>query len=269
MEYYNNWVTFNSQLSKWYRKNKRELPWRNTVNPYHILVSEIMLQQTQVSRVLTKYSCFIEIFPDFHHLAKASLTEILQVWQGMGYNRRAKYLKEIAHIITSFYKGKVPQDYHLLMELPGIGLATACSIIVFIYNIPLVFIETNIRRVFIHHFFRDHRIVHDKEIMPFIVKEIDKRHPREWYYAVMDYGAYLAKTINNPNRKSIHYTRQSQFENSDRQIRGAILKSLLDKQALGLQEVIGLWEKKRAIKIIQDLIDEGFIKKEKRKYSIA
>lgn len=261
-------VMFNRMLWAFYKKNKRELPWRNTVNPYNIIVSEIMLQQTQVSRVLIKYPRFIQTFPDFNTLSKATLREILQAWQGMGYNRRAKYLKEIAHAIISQYKGIVPKDPRLLMKLPGIGEATAGSIIAFAYNLPLVFMETNIRRVFIHYFFQNRKDVHDKDIVPFITKLVDRENPREWYYALMDYSAWLVTTMPNPNRKSAHYIKQSQFENSNRQIRGELLRRLLK----GESDIDTLFkdykDRNRINVILMDLIREKFVTKKNGKYLI-
>ncbi|MEK7079017.1 MAG: A/G-specific adenine glycosylase, partial [Patescibacteria group bacterium] len=132
---------------------RRDFPWRNTTDPYHILVSEVMLQQTQVARVMVKFPIFIDQFSNFKELATASTKDILQVWQGMGYNRRALYLKKIAEIVITQYKGKLPDDPAILDTFPGIGEATAASIVAFAFNKPLVFIETNIRRVFIHLFF--------------------------------------------------------------------------------------------------------------------
>lgn len=185
-----------------------------------------MLQQTQVSRVLTKYEPFINFFPDFPTLASASFEQILKLWSGLGYNRRALHLHKSAKIIAQELKSNISSDPLLLEKLPGIGKATAASIVVFSYNTPLVFIETNIRRVFIHHFFKDGIKVHDRDIYPLIERTLDQEDPREWYYGLMDYGSYLSKIVQNPNRKSTHYVRQSKFEGSVRQQRGKILREL-------------------------------------------
>jgi len=213
----------------YYKKHKRSMPWRDDLSPYSIFISEVMLQQTQVSRVITKYIEFKTTFPDFISLAKANTKQLLRVWQGMGYNRRALYLRSAAQVIEQKYNGAFPSDVHLLDELPGIGLATASSIAAFAFNIPVVFIETNIRRVFIHHFFSSSDKVHDNEILPLIKQALDKKNAREWYWALMDYGAHLGTTIPNPNKNSRHYTKQARFTGSVRQVRGHILRMLLEK----------------------------------------
>lgn len=255
---------FQKTIWDFYKQNKREFPWRNTTDPYKILISEVMLQQTQTYRVQPKYETWITKFPDFKTLATSPFSDVLQYWSGLGYNRRALYLQKTAQVLEKDYKGNVPQDPHELIKLPGIGKATAASIIVFSYNLPLVFIETNIRRVFIHFFFsssqssrgvkrrgdlkineiasypsgtrNDDELIHDKDIFPLIEKTLDTKNPREWYYALMDYGSILAKT-ENVNRKSKHYTKQSQFEGSIRQVRGKILKLLLNHKKLSIDEL--------------------------------
>ncbi len=260
---------FKKTVWSYYKKHKRDLPWRHTFNPYHIFISEVMLQQTQVSRVLVKYQEFITAFPSFVSLSRASLSDVLRVWQGMGYNRRGKYLREAAIIVTTTYKGKLPQDTDLIDSLPGIGLATACSIMAFAFNFPTVFIETNIRRVFIHHFFKDEDDIDDKRLLPLVESSLDREDPREWYWALMDYGTYLGKKIVNPNRKSKHYALQSDFKTSDRRIRGIILKNAL-KRPITIQEVIDITHesKERMSRIIESLVREGFLVKNKGKYGI-
>jgi len=214
---------------KFYGSHKRDFPWRNTSDFYNIWVSEMMLQQTQTSRVIDKYNEFIRTFPDFQSLANAPQSEVLRLWQGLGYNRRALYLKRSAEIITVANKeNQKIVTTEFLVTLPGIGPNTAGAIYAFTMNKPVVFIETNIRRVMINEFFKNQSTVDDKEILQLIEQTLDSNNPREWYYALMDYGAYLAKTISNPNRQSRHYTKQSKFEGSLRQTRGKILKLLLN-----------------------------------------
>ncbi len=144
---------FQKTIYRYYGKYGRTFPWRMTHNPYHILISEIMLQQTQVQRVMGKYEPFINAFPDFSSLARAPLRLILKQWQGLGYNRRAIALKLISRRIMEEFHGELPSSVETLMTLPGIGRATASAISAFAFHIPSVFIETNIRRVFIHGFF--------------------------------------------------------------------------------------------------------------------
>ncbi len=262
---------FQTLIYGYYNQYGRDLPWRKTENPYHIFVSEIMLQQTQVERVIQKYGHFISVFPDFPSLARSALKNVLSAWQGLGYNRRALALLRTAHVILTEYGGILPQEVDTLVKLPGIGKATAASIYVFAFNKPTVFLETNIRRVFIHRFFADHDNVNDREILPLVEKTLDRSHPRLWYYALMDYGAMLKKLIQNPNRKSSHYRKQPPFEGSDRQIRGKILRVLLKDAPLsasGIANTIRI-ARKRLTLTLTCLEQEGFIKVHRGTYTIA
>jgi A/G-specific adenine glycosylase len=252
---------FRPEIYHFYSTHRRDLPWRNTTDPYRILVSEIMLQQTQVERVKEKYSIFLELFPDVESLARASTEEVLAAWQGLGYNRRALALKNAAGEIVERFGGILPGDEKSLRCLPGIGPYTAAAILTFAFNRPVVMIETNIRRVFIHCFFKDQTGVADEEILPLIEETLDRENPREWYNALMDYGWYLGATIENPNRRSRHYQRQAPFEGSNRQIRGKILRLLIDT---GEQRTEDLCRKleipvSAAGPVLKQLEDEGFI----------
>ena len=217
---------FSDLVWSFYHAHARLMAWRETRDPYRILVSEVMLQQTQVNRVKEKYSEFIEAFPTFEALAAAPLSAVLDRWQGLGYNRRAVALHRAAGIVVADWGGILKEDPADLLTLPGIGKATAASIAAFAFNHPTVFIETNIRRVFIHCFYADREGVTDGEILPLVERTLDRANPREWYYALMDYGTFIAANHPNPNRKSAHYTKQSRFEGSDRQVRGRILRLL-------------------------------------------
>lgn len=225
------------------------------------MVSEVMLQQTQVSRVIPKYEAFIQALPDFRSLAKASTAQVLELWQGLGYNRRALNLQRAAQVIMKEYGGKLPHDPAKLVELPGIGKGTAGSIAAFAFNEPVVFIETNIRRVFINHFFADTERVSDAQIMPLIEVSLDHTKAREWYWALMDYGAWLGanKAVINPNRASRHYTRQSTFEGSQRQLRGALLRYLLANQQAKTTQLKQKFDDSRLDKVLAELTHEGFI----------
>lgn len=260
---------FKLLIMSYYHDHKRELEWRDKITPYRVFISEIMLQQTQVNRVQKKFPEFIENFPDFSTLAKGSITRILSTWQGMGYNRRALCLKKSAEIILERYKGTLPHDPILLDKLPGIGHATANSIVVFAYNIPKVFIETNIRKVFIHVFFKKKINSFDSDILSLVERSLDIKNPRDWYYALMDYGASLSKLSSNPNRKSNMYRKQISFINSNRQIRGQILTHIL-KSSLNLSEIEKKiqFPKKRIYDNLNNLIQEGFIIKKEDKYHI-
>lgn len=250
---------FRKKILSYYQQHGRDLPWRKTKNPYHTFISEIMLQQTQVDRVIPKYLAFITAFPTFEKLAKASLGDVLKRWVGLGYNRRAKFLKLAAEIIVSHYNGKLPSDPELLKELPGIGPATAASLAAFAYNKPTVFLETNVRSVLIHHFFPKQEKVTDTELLVLAEKTLDKKNPARWYNAIMDYGTMLKKTENH-TRKSTTYAKQSKFKGSDREIRGKIIRELSrgPKVKTVLIKKIAT-EKIRTEKILSSLIKEHLI----------
>ena len=259
---------FQNIIRGFYEKNRRDFPWRKTRDPYKIFVSEVMLQQTQVSRVLLKYPEFIKVFPTLKSLAKAPFSDVLRVWQGLGYNRRARALKSASEAIWGLYKGKIPKDMEQLLGLPGIGPSTAGGILAFAYDTPYPFIETNIRRVFIYHFFPRKKNVHDRKILELVEKTMDTQNPREWYYALFDYGTHLGKQVENPNRQSKHYTKQKVFEGSHRQIRGAVLKKILGKGSMSkerLRAEIKVSDKSLE-RVLEELVKEKFITKHRGKY---
>lgn len=262
---------FRDMVLTYYADHGRDFAWRRTTDPYRILVSEIMLQQTQVERVRVKYPAFIDAFPDFPLLACSPLSDVLAVWQGMGYNRRAIALQKCARRVVEEHDGTLPQDPKVLATFPGIGSATAASICAFAFNMPVVFIETNIRRVFIHFFFGDHEKVDDDEILPIARQVLPVEDPRTWYNALMDLGAALKKKGENPNRRSLQYTKQAAFEGSDRKIRGCILRLLLAEKHL-TQKVIAKKfseEPARIVRILGDLEAEGFITRTGSSFTIA
>jgi A/G-specific adenine glycosylase len=262
---------FRAAIYDFYKSHGRKLPWRNTQDPYHILVSEVMLQQTQVGRVAEKYEQFLSAFPDFASLTLAPLRNVLSVWQGMGYNRRAIALKRIAGEVLSFHNGVLPSSEELLLKLPGIGKATASSILAFAFNKPSVFIETNIRRVFIHFFFSDRENIRDTDILPIVEKTLDRANPREWYYALMDYGSLLKTTTQNPNRKSAHYKRQESFEGSRRQLRGKVLKKILEDPSVTESSLVHhTGQSPETIReVLRQLQKEGFIAKRGKRLDVS
>ncbi|MDR0315721.1 MAG: A/G-specific adenine glycosylase [Treponema sp.] len=208
-----------------YEQAGRDFPWRGA-DPWGVMVSEFMLQQTQTARVIPYWQRWMELWPAPEALAAASMDEVLREWSGLGYNRRCFFLKSSAALITRENRGKVPETPAALLSLPGVGPYIAGAIACFAYNVPSVFIETNIRGVVIHFFFPDRADVKDREIVPILESALDHENPRDWYYALMDYGAALKKLIVNPNRRSAHYIKQSPFEGSFRQIRGKVLRTL-------------------------------------------
>jgi A/G-specific adenine glycosylase len=305
---------FQKTVWDYYHANKRNaLPWRKNTKPYNVYVSEIMLQQTQVDRVVDFFNKWMKEFPTIKALAEAKQSDVLRLWKGLGYNSRAIRMKRTAQIIMEKFGGKFPKSYEDILSLPGIGPYTAGAISAFAYNQPVSMIETNIRRVYLHHFFptpqskhtRPLRVapslkeradfvtsiqklescnqveisapsfrgggrrpgasgIHDKELIKLIEKTVDQENPREWYWALMDYGSYLGKTIPNPNKKSRHYTKQSKFEGSNREIRGKILEILLEKKKLSVEKLEEKLEsfsddKDRIETIVSGLEREGFL----------
>ncbi|MBI2642406.1 MAG: A/G-specific adenine glycosylase [Candidatus Wildermuthbacteria bacterium] len=231
---------FQKTILTWYRTNKRDLPWRNTKDPYRILVSEVMLQQTQVARVIPKYREFLKAFPTVESLARTSDKKLLKTWAGLGYWRRALALKEAAKVIQKNYQGKFPKDPTLLDTFPGIGPYTARAVSCFAFGSTEAFLDTNIRRVYLHFFFPKRKEVSDKEILKIAQKTINEVRLRpsfrrdfgeikEWHYALFDYGATVLKN-NRANHRSKHYTKQSKFEGSFRSYRTKVVNFLLSQK---------------------------------------
>lgn len=235
---------FRSIIYGYYATNKRHFDWRQNHEPYNVVVSEVMLQQTQTDRVAPKFKAFIERFPTFQSLATSSFHDVLTYWKGLGYNRRALGLQAIAQQITDQFSGQLPNDIKTLETFPNIGPATARSITAFAFNAPTVFIETNIRTVFIYFFKSNEKSVSDKELLPIIERALDRDNPREWYYALMDYGVMLKKSVGNVSQRSAHYKKQSAFLGSDRQLRGRILQVLLDYKNVHFDTMLELLDKK-------------------------
>jgi A/G-specific adenine glycosylase len=262
---------FQETIWQFYHAAGRSFAWRNVTDPYKILISEVMLQQTQTHRVVDKFEQWLAEFPTIESLASASLRDVLSVWSGLGYNRRGMYLHQCAQRVVNEFAGVIPHDPAILVTFPGIGKNTAASICAFAFNSPTVFIETNIRTVFIHFFFNDQESVHDNEIMPLIIESLDHDNPREWYYALMDYGVMLKKTIPNPSRKSKHHAKQSKFEGSDRQIRGMILRELTNHSFLNMDELINRLQKEdeRCKKIVQQMCQDGLIRQKNNQLMIS
>ncbi len=255
---------FKREILAYYRAHGRDLPWRRTRDPYRILVSEFMLQQTQVSRVLKKYPEFIRRFPGFASLHAAPPREVLRAWQGLGYNRRALYLKALSDVVVNRYDGALPRDPKKLAALPGIGKATLGALRAFAFREPSAFIETNIRRAFIHAFFPRSRNVDDTALMKLVERAADRKNPREWYYALMDYGAHLGKSrsgAENPNRRSLRYRRQTAFRGSDRELRGKILRVLLREKEAKEKDLAGRLQYpiKRVRNVLRGMEREGFV----------
>lgn len=206
----------------------RDMPWRQDTRPYYILVSELMLQQTQVDRVIPKFMAFIERFPDEATLASAPLADVLTLWNGLGYNRRARFLHESAKKIVHELDGTFPCNKDAVMTLPGVGKGTAGAIMTYAFNAVEPFIETNVRTVYFHHFFADHDTVSDRQIMEILERTIDQENPREFYWALMDYGSWLKRQGASRNKLSAGYKKQSPLKGSVREVRGQIVRLLTE-----------------------------------------
>ena len=238
----------------------RELPWRNISDPYAVWISEVMLQQTQVARVDGRWQRWMERFPVVDALAEADPGDVLEEWQGMGYNRRALSLLRAARQIVA--AGEFPKEEQELVVLPGIGPATAAGIRAFAYNLPGVYLETNVRTVFLHELFPCETDVPDRALVPLVRASCPKDLPRNWYYALLDYGAWLKRTVPNPSRRSRAHVRQSRFEGSHRQKRGEAVRMLLAARGSGVtaedvSHALSVSESD-ARTLLDELAEEGF-----------
>jgi A/G-specific adenine glycosylase len=241
------------------RQLHRDMPWRDDTRPYYILVSELMLQQTQVDRVIPKFNAFIQAFPDEKALAAAPLAEVLKLWSGLGYNRRAKFLHDAAKKIVSDFGGVFPDNKPDLLTLPGVGQGTAGAIMTYAFNQPAAFIETNVRTVYFHHFFMDDASVADSQLLPIIQATIDHEHPREFYWALMDYGSWLKRSGIGRLDQSKHYKKQSPLRGSVREVRGQIVRYLTKHDATLATLRHDLAADERFGPALQGLLDDGLV----------
>lgn len=264
---------FRETVWDFYRiRGRHDLPWRQAghdglFSPYKIMVSELMLQQTQVPRVVPKFTALIAQFPTVQALAGAPLAEVLMAWRGLGYNRRAKFLWQAADMIVRDFGGRLPDDEILLQQLPGIGKNTASAIAAYAFNKPAIFVETNVRTVFIHHFFAAETAVPDAAIVELVRATLDREQPREWYWALMDYGTHLKQTVGNLARSSKVYAKQSKFEGSLRQIRGAVIRSLAGGSKTQAQLAARIADARLGV-VLEALQKEGLIQASGKHYHL-
>ena len=259
---------FREVVWQYAHEHHRSMPWRDDHRPYYVLVSELMLQQTQVDRVVPKFLAFIERFPDISTLASSPLGDVLQLWSGLGYNRRAKFLHHAAQIVASDLAGTIPDSKDQLMSLPGVGENTAGAILAYAFNQPVVYIETNIRTVYFHHFFQDETDIDDKVLKPLIEQTVDREHPREWYWALMDYGTHLKKQGVGRIRQSKHYTKQSPLKGSLREVRGMILKTLAQAEVESTALRQKMPQDARYEKALAALLKEGLVIQKDNTFSL-
>ena len=270
---------FSNVVWAYYRSNKRDtLPWRIETDPYSVLMSEIMLQQTQVVRVVDYYKTFKKKYKTVQKLADADFSEVLKLWQGLGYNRRAKFLHNAAKAVVKTYKGKFPKTQTELEKLPGIGKYTSAAIMAFSYNEHSLPVETNIRSAVIYHFYKKKLLVSESDITQVLAACLEynlnaNKNPREWYWALMDYGVYVKQTEGNLNKQSKTYTKQSRFEGSSREKRSALLRCILNHpEGINRKRLLEL-SGTSSTTIIDDLLvallKEKMIVKKKDRYYIA
>ncbi len=251
-----------------YKKyGRHELPWRKTKDPYKILVSEVMLQQTQVERVIPFYINFLKKFPTTYRLADAPLSDVLKSWQGLGYNRRAKMLHAAAKALRVTRSDSVAE----LEKLPGVGPYTARAVAAFAYNQNVIVIETNVRTAVMHHFFPNEKKVSDAEIEKILIEALLKGKAREWYSALMDYGNYLKRSGISLNKKSALHTKQSKFAGSLREVRGAIVRLLARKSAspASIMKLFDVSRRAQLLEALEALCEESLIKKKGTRYSLV
>lgn len=246
-------------LSFYYEQGRHDLEWRKRINGYRILVSEIMLQQTQVARVKEKYKTWMSLYPSLKSLREASLQDILILWQGLGYQRRAKALYEIAKQYTS-----IPTSFSELCELPGVGPYTASAVSAFAYNeFSHPMLETNIRTALIEEFHLGETEIHDGVLYDDVDrlaknKSVQAVGARVWYYALMDYGAHLKENKISHNQKSVHHVKQTTYKGSLRELRAKTLFAITHQKALP--------EDKRLDEVLKLLLKEGFIVTSSKKH---
>lgn len=227
-------AAFRREIRAFYARNGRALPFRETDDPYAVAVSEVMLQQTQVGRVLPRYEAWLKRFPDWAALAGAPTREVLALWSGLGYNRRALYLRDMARVVVEQYAGRLPEEPAELKKLPGIGEYTANAIAAFAFGKRVAAVDTNVRKVIIHKL----KLPSDTpmaQIRDLAGRLLPRSGIREWHYALMDYARLGLSAAES--RAIPALSKQSKFEGSRRQIRGELVRQLTEKRSVRLETV--------------------------------
>ena len=271
-------ATVRARLLRWFARNGRDLPWRRTADPYAVLVSEVMAQQTQIARVAPAFDLFLRRFPSLHALARAPLADVLRAWAGLGYNRRALALHRLARTVPS----RLPDDVAGLLALPGVGPYTAAAVLTFAFGRVVPFADTNIRRVL-------GRLILGRTATVAEATDLDSRYlaPRrsaKWHAALMDLGATVCVArrprcnlcplatlcrgrglVEAPQAK-----RQSAYATSDRRVRGAIVAALRDApdglRPAELERVVG---DARTDRLAAALVAEGLLARSRSRLRLA
>jgi A/G-specific adenine glycosylase len=253
-------LQFQDMIYDHYRQCGRVFPWRSTTDPYAILVSEVMSQQTQITRVVPKYTAWMKRWPTIADLDQASLAQVLTMWSGLGYNRRAKSLLETSKVVVRHFEGILPREEKALLALPGIGRYTAAAIQAFAFNLPVVVMDTNIRTVYIATFFPKAKQVTDSELYPIIETTMDRLQPGRWFNALIDYGASMKSQGGNHATRSKSYVKQAPLKGSVREVRGYVLKQVTQGMILKRTDILNIFDEARLTKALTDLRQEGLIK---------
>jgi|SRR5579875_2009150 len=248
--------TFQRQMLNWYDTHRRDLPWRGETDPYRVLVSEVMLQQTGVPRVLQKYPQFLAAFPTPDALARATTADVLRSWEGLGYNRRALNLKRAAEAIVRDYGGQVPSSVPELERLPGVGRYTARAVACFAFNAQVPVVDTNVRRVLAGFAGRE---LSERETEELAERLLPPGRAADWNQALMDYGSMVYKA--RPRRKS---RPEGPFVTSNRYWRGRIVDVLRGHHGLTLDALIDILPQQhrdegRVRSLVRALHEEGLV----------
>jgi A/G-specific adenine glycosylase len=258
-------IKFQNEVFSFYHSQGRSLPWRKTTDPYKILLSEYMLQQTQVSRVIHYYEKWITKWPTIIFLAGASRKNVLQAWMGLGYNSRGINLHRAAQKIVDDYDGDVVQAMKHYKDIPGVGKYTSRAVQIFATNADIVTVDTNIRRILIYRFQLAENIP-DTELWTLAEQCLPHGSSRDWHNALMDYGALFltSKKTGIPPK-----TKQLRFQGSDRQIRAKILRQLIN-QPLSSTDISKKYDvdPKRLELIIDKMVKQTLIVKKNNCYYI-
>lgn len=277
-------ASFRRGVLSWYATHRRDLPWRRTTDPWHILVSELMLQQTQVDRVRERYAAFFRRWSTVSAFASASLAEVLGFWTGLGYNRRAKHLRSAANVVVTVHGGKVPMVSADLLSLPGVGPYTAAAVLAFAGNIDTVVCDTNVRRVVLRYFFGGEHaaaLPPPRELDAVMGRLLPRGRSREWHSALMDIGALvctgrLPDCAHCPLRRGCRSASaraegrsvlrrlvrpQSAFEGSRRQVRGTVVRLLAaaGRKGLSAERLSAALPDADVPTVVDDLIAEGLV----------
>lgn len=261
--------TLRRRLLTWYGRSGRDLPWRRTTDPYAVLVSEVMLQQTQVARVVPAYTAFLGRFPTLSALARAPLADVLRAWSGLGYNRRARDL----HRIARAHPRGLPAETATLDALPGIGAYTAGAVLCFATGSRVAFADTNIRRVLGR--IALGRVATEREAIA-IDTELMPRDPVRWHHALMDLGATVCRARapaceacpvapvcrSRGQVAPARPRRQAAFATSNRRLRGIALRALVaSRQGMTRRALASVLADERADHVIDALMRDGLVQR--------